>query len=119
NFLISVRDVKTATRELLTRVEINIKSGENHTVDPSEFWVAYTDFPLIDNLRLSGDQRFALVLRNFDEKLKQAQVRGVIFPGSHASLKEPTYLQDILDQYLKDKSSSSDSLPWWRRWLRR
>jgi hypothetical protein len=52
---------------------------------------------MIDNTRLSGDQRCAVVLRKFnDGQSGLAEVRLVYFPGSRASLREKTFSDDIL-----------------------
>jgi hypothetical protein len=63
------------------------------------FWVGYYDFPMIDNTRLSGDQRCAVVLDNFCEDSEcKAEVTTVVFPGSRASLQEKTFSEDVIRQ---------------------
>jgi hypothetical protein len=63
------------------------------------FWVGYFDFPMIDNTRLSADQRCAVVLDNFCEDAEcRAEVTVVVFPGSHASLQERTFSEDVIRQ---------------------
>ena len=70
------------------------------------FWVGYYDFPMIDNTRLSADQRCAIVLDNFCEDSEcMAEVTVVLFPGSRASLQEKTFSEDVIRQLRKPDSS--------------
>jgi hypothetical protein len=70
------------------------------------FWVGYYDFPMIDNTRLSADQRCAVVLDNFCEDSEcMAEVTVVLFPGSRASLQEKTFSEDVIRQLRKPDSS--------------
>jgi len=59
-----------------------------------EFWVGFFDFPMIDNIRLSHDQRCSVVLTEFEDG--SADITVLEFPGSHASLKEKPYFEEIL-----------------------
>ena len=70
------------------------------------FWVGYYDFPMIDNTRLSADQRCAVVLDNFCEDSEcMAEVTVVLFPGSRASLQEKTFSEDVIRQLRKPEAS--------------
>ena len=70
------------------------------------FWVGYYDFPMIDNTRLSADQRCAIVLDNFCEDSEcMAEVTVVLFPGSRASLQEKTFSEDVIRQLRKPDPS--------------
>jgi hypothetical protein len=70
------------------------------------FWVGYYDFPMIDNTRLSADQRCAVVLDNFCEDSEcKAEVTAVVFPGSRASLQEKTFSEDVIRQLQKPGST--------------
>ena len=70
------------------------------------FWVGYYDFPMIDNTRLSADQRCAVVLDNFCEDSEcKAEVTVVLFPGSRASLQEKTFSEDVIRQLRKPDPS--------------
>ena len=53
------------------------------------------DFPMVDNTRLSRDQRYAIVLQQFDTS--NARIRLLYFPGSRASLRERPYYEEILE----------------------
>ena len=50
--------------------------------------------PMIDNTRLSNDQRVALVLSDMNQY--GASLSLVYFPGSRASLREKPYYEEIL-----------------------
>ena len=54
---------------------------------------------MIDNTRLSGDQRCAVVMTKFKDG--SAQLTLIIFPGSHASLKDRPYYEDVINQLLE------------------
>ena len=49
---------------------------------------------MIDNTRLAGDQRCAVVLNAFEEE--RADVTLIYFPGSRASLKEKLFYEDVI-----------------------
>jgi len=64
------------------------------------FLVGFFDFPMIDNTRISGSQRVAVVLRDW-LKDQSAEVAFVYFPGSRASLKEKPYYDEVLDELVR------------------
>lgn len=76
----------------------NEDTGEFRT-DDAEFWVGYYDFPMIDQVRLSHDQRFAVILKNFGGG--SARIAAVTFPGAYASLKEKPYVQEMVKGLLQ------------------
>lgn len=84
-----------AAREIRFRLEI-ITPKPSPEVSRVEFGVGYYDFPMIDNTRLSHDQRCAVILQAFDEN--RAEVTLVYFHGSRASLKEKPFYEDVISQ---------------------
>jgi len=86
-------DVDPAARELQFRLEIITPKSSSET-NRVEFWVGFYDFPMIDNTRLSNDQRCAVVLKTFEAD--RAEVTLVYFPGSRASLKEKPFYEDVI-----------------------
>jgi hypothetical protein len=73
--------------------------AEDVEVD-TNFWVDRFDFPLIDNTRLSSDERCAVALSQLtDDGL--VQVALAYFPGSRASLKEKPYYDEIMNALVK------------------
>ena len=94
-FKIVVRSVDLKTHELEVQLLISTVVGEE-TKDAS-FTVGFFDFPMIDNTRLSGDQRCAVVLQSrLDGEAPTVRIRLVYFPGSRASLREKTFSEDII-----------------------
>lgn len=59
-----------------------------------EFPLGFFSTPMIDNTRLSNDQRIALVLTDMNSV--GASISLVYFPGSRASLREKPYYEEIL-----------------------
>jgi hypothetical protein len=94
-FTIAVRKADLNTHELEVQLLISTLAGEE-TKDVS-FTVGPFDFPMIDNTRLSGDQRCAVVLQSpLEGEAAYVRIRLVYFPGSRASLREKTFSDDIL-----------------------
>ncbi len=58
--------------------------------------MSYFDFPMIDNTRLSRDQRAAVVMNKFVEG--GADLTLVFFPGSYASLKEKVSYDEVVER---------------------
>lgn len=101
-FRIIVLKADPVTKEINVRLEVltpNDLEGEEDTYVVAEFWVGFFDFPMIDNTRLSHDQRCAIVLTDFTDK--SANITMLEFPGSHASLKEKPYYQEVVQNLLK------------------
>jgi len=98
-FRITVLRADTAQRELRVGLEIEtlpqpgvpeIATGRYAV----EFDVGFFSSPMIDNTRLSNDQRVAVVLTDLNEA--GASLSLVYFPGSRASLREKPYYEEIL-----------------------
>lgn len=111
NFALVVKKVDVARKEMQMRLEVktrNEDTGEYRT-DDAEFWVGYYDFPMIDHVRLSRDQRFAVILKNFGGG--SARIAAVYFPGSYASLKEKPYVQELVNNLLRtDKKPAEGTI---------
>ncbi len=98
-YTIFVRDADWKTKEINIRLRISTPADSTDDIDV-EFWVGFFDFPMIDNTRLSHDQRCAIVLNHFEQD--RAQFSIMCFPGSHASMKEKPYYGEIVKQLLPD-----------------
>ena len=98
HFMLELLRPDRKTREILVRLRVTAP-GSLDLKDPEvdkNFWVGFFDFPMIDNTRLSHDQRCAVVLNDFDPGSNFAQVTLVFFPGDRASLKEKPYYDEVL-----------------------
>ncbi len=89
-FRVTLQSVDTAQREVHVMLEIET-GAERYAVD---FDVGFFDSPMLDNTRLSNDQRVAVVLTDLNEA--GMNVTLVYFPGSRASLREKPYYEEIL-----------------------
>jgi hypothetical protein len=94
-FMLSVVEFNPERRELL--IELGVRTPqESSNVQRRTFNVGYYDFPMIDNTRLSRDQRAAVVLNQINEG--GADLTLVYFPGSYASLKEKVSYDEVVEK---------------------
>lgn len=89
-FRVTLQSVDTTQRQIHMMLEIET-GAERYVVD---FDVGFFSSPMIDNTRLSNDQRVAVVLTDLNSA--GANVSLVYFPGSRASLREKPYYEEIL-----------------------
>lgn len=89
---IEVLNVNTEKQELNVRLIVR-SSPDTYEAD-AVFTVGFFDFPMLDNIRLPGGSRCAIVLNTFDPEF--ADFTFVYFPGTRASLKEKPYYDEIL-----------------------
>ena len=95
-------DEKTVNVRLDIETSINEKFINMVT---QEFTIDYFQFPMIDNTRLSNDMRCAVVMRDFDFP-NFVEVDILYFPGSHSSLKEKPYYDDVVKKLLMNKGDN-------------
>lgn len=94
-FTVSVLEVNPQRREI--RMELGVRTtGESASMQRRTFHVGFYDFPMIDNTRLSRDQRAAVVMNQFGEA--GADLTLVYFPGSYASLKEKVSYDEVVEK---------------------
>jgi hypothetical protein len=94
-FMLSILEFNPQRRELT--LELGVRTPqESATVQRRVFHVGYYDFPMIDNTRLSHDQRAAIVLNQINEG--GADLTLVYFPGSYASLKEKVSYDEVVEK---------------------
>jgi hypothetical protein len=105
NFALVLKKVNVVRKEMQIRLEVKTRNGDTgeYRTDDAEFWVGYYDFPMIDHVRLSRDQRFAVILKNFSGG--SARISAVYFPGAYASLKEKPYVQEMVQNLLQTKKT--------------
>ena len=94
-FMLSVLEVDPQRQELTMEMGVRTPK-ESPIVRRLTFHVGHFDFPMIDNTRLSRDQRCALVLDQFDDS--SAELTLVYFPGSYASLKEKASYDEVVER---------------------
>ena len=94
-FMLSVIEFSPERRELT--MELGVRTPqESSSVQRRTFHIGYFDFPMIDNTRLSGDQRAAVVLNQTNES--GADLTLVYFPGSYASLREKVSYDEVVEK---------------------
>jgi hypothetical protein len=93
-FALSVLEIDPEKRELSMELLVRLK-GNSSSGQKVRFHVGYYDFPMIDNTRLTGDQRAAVVLNEFLPGAA-ADLTVVLFPGSYASLKEHVSIDELV-----------------------
>lgn len=99
NALSSNVDEKTVNVRLDIETSVNDKFINMVT---QEFTIDYFQFPMIDNTRLSNDMRCAVVMRDFAYP-NFIEVDILYFPGSHSSLKEKPYYDEVVKKLLMDQ----------------
>jgi len=89
-------DEKTVNMRLNIQTIVN-----NHPLPMAnrEFSIDYFQFPMIDNTRLSNDMRCAVVMTDFDFP-RSINFTILYFPGSHSSLNEKPYYDDVMKKLL-------------------
>jgi hypothetical protein len=94
-FMLSVLEVNPERREI--KMELGVRTPKvSSNVQRRTFNVGYYDFPMIDNTRLSDDQRAAVILNQTNED--SADFTIVFFPGSYASLREKVSYDEVVDR---------------------
>ena len=93
--------------QLQLRVTVRTEQGRGIETTSAEFWLGYFDFPMIDNIRLSNDQRLAVVLNNFDAGHQSADITVAYFPGKYSGLREKPYYDEVLAKLLAANRSAA------------
>ena len=102
NFKLEVLDADRKSEGLDLRVTVRTGQGGRVETTSTEFWLDYFDFPMIDNTRLPHDQRFAVVLNNFDAAGGSADITLTFFPGKYTGLREKPYYDEVLTKLLSE-----------------
>lgn len=90
--------VEKERREVLVRLIIG---APPHLEVDKTFWIGPYDFPMLNNVRLDGGNRCAVVLRNVQQE--STEITLVLFPGSRASLKEKPYYDEVMRDLLREQ----------------
>jgi hypothetical protein len=107
NFKLEVLDADTKSEGLQLRVTVRTGQGGRVETTSTEFWLDYFDFPMIDNTRLPHDQRFAVVLNNFDAAGGSADITLAFFPGKYTGLREKPYYDEVLTKLLSESEKKA------------
>jgi hypothetical protein len=94
-FLVHVLDADEKSKQLQVHLEISPAGRPREVEAYNTFWVAFSDFPLIDNTRLKDGDRVGIVLRRWEEG--SAELACAYFPGSRASFKDKLYYDEVVE----------------------
>jgi hypothetical protein len=95
-FGIDVLSVDRENKELEIALSVETPDPKlGRQTKTATFTVSYFDFPMIDNTRLNGGDRCAIVLNGFSDY--SADITVVLFPGAYASLKEKPYYSEVIE----------------------
>ena len=100
-FGIDILSVDRANKELEVALSVETPDPKlGRQTKTATFTVSYFDFPMIDNTRLTGGDRCAIVLNGFSGY--SADLTVVLFPGAYASLKEKPYYSEVIESVHKE-----------------
>lgn len=88
---------------------------DNQEVDAS-FWVGLFDFPMIDNTRLTQNERCAISLTEFTPDMLRIGL--AYFSASRAGLKDKPYYDEMIDDLLRRRRPSVQSGGFRESWSR-
>ena len=104
---VTVTAIDGQTQELRMSLHVRTLNGAADVVltpddlveTDREFWVGSFDFPMIDNTRLSRDQRCAITVEFYPQQATTvAKITAVCFPGSRTTFKEKPFYDEVLEQ---------------------
>jgi len=100
---LTISEMDTLNNSINVSLKVCTRQGqqEDKCAQPA-FSIDFFEFPMIDNTRLINDKRVSAVLRDFDKVNKFIELDLIFFPGSHSSLKERPYYDDIVSKLLPD-----------------
>ncbi len=100
-FGIDILKVDRANREMQIGLTVETPDPDlGRQTKTANFTVSYFDFPMIDNTRLAGGDRCAIVLNGFSDY--SADITVVLFPGAYASLKEKPYYSEVIESVRRE-----------------
>jgi hypothetical protein len=100
---IDILSVDKANKELEVSLSVETPDAKlGRQTKTATFTVSYFDFPMIDNTRLTGGDRCAIVLNGFSSY--SADITVVLFPGAYASLKEKPYYSEVLESVRRENA---------------
>jgi hypothetical protein len=93
------------------RLSITVNSpGLDKTV---KFWLDPYDFPLVNFSRLSGSERFAVLLYDYNSApdVMSARIVFLYFPSSRSGAKDKPYLDDLMARLVHAEAKSDAAAP--------
>lgn len=107
-FSITFSDAIESNKDISVQLKIITQGGKENEIEKS-FTLNFFNFPMVDNTRLSHDQRFALILTNFEEGI--IEVKGICFPGKYAGQRDKPFLDDVIHRLdLKNEAEQQSEI---------
>lgn len=109
---LGISDVNPCKKTAEIQIIIYKDNPANPEVDRT-FRLDYFNFPMVDNTRLSDNQRFAIIVEAFKtwDSDPRIEIIGIIFPSEYASLRDRPGMQEarkLLEAALKIKEKDND-----------
>lgn len=109
---LGISDVNPCKKTAEIQIIIYKDNPANPEVDRT-FRLDYFNFPMVDNTRLSDNQRFAIIVEAFKtwDSDPRIEIVGIIFPSEYASLRDRPGMQEarkLLEAALKIKEKDND-----------
>ena len=102
-FGIDILSVDRANKEVEVGLSVETPDAKlGRQTKTASFTVSFFDFPMIDNTRLAGGNRCAIVLNGFSSY--SADITVVLFPGAYASLKEKPYYSEVIESVRQENA---------------
>ena len=110
SYTFTFSEVNKNRKTVKAGLEVQEKDTKGVPVTEIGFELNYFNFPMVDNTRLSKNQRFALVIEDFNENT--IKIAGICFRGLHASQRDKPFLDEVIDQLKENaKSQAADNGP--------
>lgn len=90
-------------------VELEIQNADEFKSVEQRFNLNFFNFPMVDNTRLSNDQRFALILTKFASKA--IHFSAIVFPGKYSSQRDKPFLDDVISRLRSETMKQSGEQP--------
>jgi len=96
---------KTDTDYHSVSVELEIHNASEFISVEQKFNLNFFNFPMVDNTRLSNDQRFALIMTKFEDKA--IHFSAIVFPGKYSSQRDKPFLDDVIHRLRNENLKQS------------
>jgi hypothetical protein len=97
----------------MTIGEFNAFLKTQFEIETSAFWLEYFDFPLVDNSYINNEQRYSVILEGFklgrNGEDESAKITLLYYPASYAGLKEKSFYNNKLMNYLMNQDFFNNS----------
>lgn len=90
-------------------VELEIQKADQFRTIEQRFKLDFYNFPMVDNTRLSDDQRFTLIMTKFEDK--GIHFSAIVFPGKYSSQRDKPFLDDVISRLQSENQKQAAEAP--------